>query len=192
MPTQNLATFAKLDIGDVVLTRSRPKNFWGKLAVRAIRLGAAIHDQPNIWNHVAIVHHIDDTGTLWGVEGRPGGVGWVDMRNWVNDGWVLSNADQPKTEDQRAQIAAASEALIGTAYDWSGIAIDAGRAVAGLWATLWPEKWHNYRAAPGHVVCSSLADWVYGKVGLGSPRADRACTPADWAQYILDRGWDKS
>lgn len=55
--------------GDVLVTRS------GGWQARLIRLGAALRDKPNLSSHVAVVHHTDVKGTLWVLEGRPGGAG---------------------------------------------------------------------------------------------------------------------
>lgn len=48
-------------------------------AADMIRLGAALTGKPNLDNHVAVMHHWDGE-VPWGLEGKPGGVGWVDLR----------------------------------------------------------------------------------------------------------------
>lgn len=172
-----------VDIGDIVCTRN-PKG-WPAFF---IRLGAALRDRPNTINHVIIVHHRDKAGTLWGIEGRPGGVGWVDMRRALKSPYTISNADQPKGPVQRSDIARFSEALLGTPYDWGGIVKDGMEAIHA--DALWRSKeWGD--TPPAHVVCSSFADWVYDRTGLPSPglRFDRSVTPGDWAQFIIERGW---
>jgi len=63
--------------GDLLLTRSKTGVFG-----RLIRVGAALRDEPNLINHVVIVDHQDRQGTWWGIEGRPGGVGWVDLQRY--------------------------------------------------------------------------------------------------------------
>lgn len=166
--------------GDVVCTRS-PKGWPAFL----IRLGAALRDRPNTVNHVIIAHHFDDAGTLWGVEGRPGGVGWVDMHGALAGPYTIDNRHQPKTDAQRAAVCAAAEGLLGTPYDWVGIAQDAMDAIGAQ--DLWAQKWNG--EVPAHVVCSSLADWAYEHVGLASPTPDRTCTPGDWAAFITTKGW---
>ena len=55
--------------GDVLAVRT------GGWTGRIIRFGAALRDQPNLDSHIAVIHHKDAQGTLWCVEGRPGGVG---------------------------------------------------------------------------------------------------------------------
>jgi hypothetical protein len=149
-------------------------------------LGAAVRDEPNVWNHVIVAHHVDEHGTFWGMEGRPGGVGPVDLTPWLRNPWTLTNAAQPKTVGQRNEIALAVAAADQRPYDWVGIAVDAGRAVAPLWKMR--DCWGP--GIPCHVVCSSLADWAYERVGLASPAADRFCTPADWAGFVETRGWE--
>lgn len=172
----------QVDVGDVVCTRN-PKGW----PARMIRLGAALMDKPNGVNHVIVVHHKDDAGVLWGVEGRPGGVGWVDMRKALRSPYTVTNAEQPKTDEQRIEIAHVAEGLLGTPYDWVGIVQDGMAAIGAprLWAATVKGE------VPAHIVCSSLADWVYDKVGLPSPGAkfDRNVSPADWARFITERGW---
>jgi hypothetical protein len=167
--------------GDVVCTKT-PKGWPAFL----IRLGAALRDRPNTVNHVIVVHHTDAAGTLWGIEARPGGVGWVDMRSALAAPYTVSNAAQLKTNDQRVAVCRAVEGMLGTPYDWQGIAFAAAQAVHAqlLWASLeWGSK------PPAHVVCSALADWAYEHVGLASPQPDRTCTPGDWAAWITERAW---
>ena len=71
------ATPPGLRPGDLLATRG---DGW---ASTMIRLGAAFRDHPNTINHIAIVHHTDDAGTLWCIEGRPGGVGWKDATAYL-------------------------------------------------------------------------------------------------------------
>ena len=167
--------------GDVLCTRN-PTG----LPALMIRLGAAFRDRPNLVNHVIVAHHVDAAGTFWGIEARPGGVGWVDLRRHLADPYTVANVDQPKTEAQRAAVCTTVEAMLGTPYDWEGIALDAANAVHAnlLWhSTRWGEQ------SPAHIVCSALADWVYGHVGLASPTPDRTCTPGDWLAFIIEQGW---
>jgi cell wall-associated NlpC family hydrolase len=169
--------------GDLLLTRD--SRWWARL----IRAGAGLRDQPDSWNHVIVASHTDEAGTFWGVEGRPGGVGWVDLAPWLVDRWTLTNADQPKTEAQRAQVVAVAQGMLGTPYDWAGIVQDAMIAVDA--PQLWRLRDFDGRT-PAHVVCSSLAAWTYNKAGLPRPPVPRArdVTPADWAAFILTRGWE--
>jgi hypothetical protein len=172
-------------VGDVVCTRE------GKWWISgAIRLGARLLGLPSFVNHVIIVHHWDSNSNKWiGVEGRPGGVGWVDLSERLRMPLTNANTEQPKTEDQRYLIAKAAESLISAPYDWSAIAEDA-RIAARLWlraAEEWPES-----AVPGQVVCSSFADWAYEKVGLSNPGGNamtRFTTPGHWDRFILGKEW---
>ncbi len=171
--------------GDVLVVRSAG-NWLDRLTARLIRLGAAIHDEVNLDNHVAIVHHVDAAGTLWVIEGRPGGVGWADAKQYLNP-YLQTNADQPKTTIQRDQICKLAVGLLGTPYDWSAIVADgmADIGATGLWKT--KDFGDN---PPGQVVCSSLASWVYHRVGLAEPSTvRRTVTPADWAEWCLRKGW---
>lgn len=168
--------------GDVVCTRN--KTGW---AARLIRLGAALRDQPNTVNHVVVVDHVDDAGRLWGIEGRPGGVGEVDMTAYAASPYSVSNSGQGKLEVERIAICEAVRGLLGRPYDWAGIALDAAEAVGAqnLWRS---REWGPQ--APAHVVCSALADWAYESVGLASPQPDRTCTPGDWLEFIIERRWN--
>lgn len=167
--------------GDVLAVRT------SGLAGAAIRLGAALRGAANLSNHIAVAHHTDTHGTLWVLEGRPGGVGWRDAGAYTASRWTLVNSAQPKTDAQRAAVCKVMEALVGTAYDWAGIAADAG---ADLHLdTAWLPSWHG--TVPAHVVCSSLAAYAYGKAGLPCPAGGRQVQPGDWDQFILTRAWLK-
>jgi hypothetical protein len=159
-----------------------------------IRLRAGLLDQPNLVNHVIIVHHQQKNGDWIGLEGKPGGVGWINLtqRRVLKSPYVLANNEQPKTEDQRFLIAKASEKLLGVQYDWVGIAQEAfawGPAVRIF--GFMNNKWGNRDNPPEHVFCSNYADWVYDSVGAWSPGAlfDRSITPNDWAKFIIEKGW---
>jgi hypothetical protein len=174
-----------LQPGDVVLTRSKGWAGW------IIRLGAALLDRPNVRNHVAVVHHEDASGTLWGIEGKPGGVGWVDMRAYMRDRVTLDNADQPKTLHQRALICEAVEAALERPYDWGAIAEAAAEALRldRLWRA---EEFSENGEVPAQVICSALADWAYERAGLANPGRHgrtRYTTPAEWDWFIQRRDW---
>ena len=171
-----------LNVGDVLCTRN--DKGW---PARLIRLGAALLDNVNTVNHVIVVHHRDDAGTWWGIEGRPGGVGYVDLHKALKGPFTLDNRQQPKTAAQRAEIAKVAEGLLGTPYDWAGIVQDGMRAIGAQ--HLWESRING--EVPAQLVCSSLADWVYDRVGLPSPggKFDRHVTPGDWARFILTRAW---
>jgi hypothetical protein len=174
-------TLPALAPGDVMVVRTG-----GGWAARLIRFSAALEDKPNLDNHVAVVHHTDAAGTPWAIEGRPGGVGWVDARRYDNP-YLLTNTGQPKTTEQRERVCALTVGLLGTPYDWSGIVADAMAAVGA--PLLWRTRAFG-SAPPAHVVCSSLAAWAYRQAGLAEPGvATRAVTPADWADFILGREW---
>lgn len=170
--------------GVVLVTRSkggvRSGGWW-------IRFSAAIQGKPNTSNHVAVVHHTDDKGTLWCLEGRPGGVGWKDARGYLADKWTLTNADQAISDDQGAEIAKLMEAMIGTKYDWQSIAGDA-LATFGWQLPGWDTKFKDGQVA-GQVVCSSAAVYAYAKAAAKHPEGGRGCTPADWAAWIMTKGW---
>jgi hypothetical protein len=173
--------------GDVVLTRSAGWVGW------VIRFGAALLDLPNVRNHVVVVHHVDDAGTLWGIEGRPGGVGWVDMSRVLRQPLSISNVEQPKTLRARALVCEAAEAALQRPYDWGAIGRAAAEAVRldFLWAA---DEFKDDGTVPGGVICSALADWAYEHAGLPSPgggQRTRYTTPADWDLFIQSRAWEE-
>jgi hypothetical protein len=181
-------TLATLNPGDVVAVDTG-----NAIADDLIRLGGLLDGEPSPANHVAIVHHVDKAGTLWGIEGRPGGVGYVDMAKYLHGPlakYANSNTALPRTAVQSTAICEAALSLLGTPYDWAGgIAADASAALRLGWIakaldTYW--GWHDGTSLrPAHVVCSSLAAWVYGHLGLPGPKIGNAelCTPADWWAY---------
>lgn len=172
-----------VDIGDVLVTREGPWWISG-----SIRFGARLRNRPAFCNHAIVVHHRDEAGTLWGIEGRPGGVGWRDLSGPLS--WSLTNANnhQPKTPDQRAKIAAIMVQMLGRPYDWKGIAEDTRQALHLAWGKSLALEWADGER-PGQVVCSSLADYAYEEVGLPNPgngKITRATTPGDWDQFMID------
>lgn len=179
--------------GDVLVVRITGRAWTTRVAGWAIRAGAWLTGQPTGWNHVIIAHHWAD-GVFYGVQGQPGVVGWVDMAPWLADGTVtIANDGQPKTDAQRKVVCDGAEALVGRAhYDWAAIGVDAVIAADVLRKVnpLWQMAGRWGKSMPGHVVCSSAADYLNELAGLDSPRPDRWCTPADWAEWIQDR-WGK-
>lgn len=169
--------------GDVLVVRTPDRRCWDRAASYLIRLGAALRDRPNLDNHVAVYHHTDAAGTPWGIEGRPGGVGWVDLRQYDNP-WLLTNAAQPKTDAQRHLVCQAAVGLLGVGYDWAAIGMDTADALGldHLWRVA--EDWGA--KPPGHVVCSSLAAWAYQHADLDRPPGRMmTTTPGDWSEFIL-------
>jgi hypothetical protein len=163
--------------GDVLSVRT------GGWMGTTIRLGAALAGKPNLDNHIVVAHHKDAKGVYWGVEGRPGGVGWADLSKYASSGFVVTNRLQVKTKDQRVQICAIVQQMLGTPYDWTEIAQD---ALTDLHLPdLFAEKWKG--GSPGHVVCSSLAAWAYGKVMLPRPMPNdpEHVQPGDWTNFDL-------
>lgn len=163
--------------GDVLLTRS--PGIWTRL----IRLGAALRDEPNLDSHVAIAHHVDASGTLWCLEGRPGGAGWRDASAYLASPWTVTNSAQAKSTQQRDAVCKTAEAMTGTQYAWSAIIEDAGLAF-GL-KDIWAKKADGQ--VPGHIVCSSLAAYAYDRAGLAAPEPSdfRHVTPGDWLSFVI-------
>lgn len=167
-------------IGDVLVTRSKSWPAW------FVRMAAALRDQPNTIDHVAVVHHRDDAGTWWAIEARPGGVGYANAKHYLDSPYTMNNAGQPKTDEQRLKIAEVIGGMLGTPYDWRGIVADGMIAINAR--ALWAEDW-NGEGPPAQVVCSSLAAWVYRSVGLEFPTFHpvRFTTPADWERLIIEQ-----
>lgn len=157
-------------------------------AAAVIRMGEEVSGKPNIDNHVVVVHHLDNNGVWWGVEGRPGGVGWADLRKYLGHPQTVANVGQ-HLGIAGPQIATQAALMLGTAYDWQGIAADAlnDLHINDLFAQNWQGQ-----GAPGHVVCSSFAAWLYEHFGLAHPSLgrERFCQPSDWTKFIEDKGWD--
>jgi hypothetical protein len=169
--------------GDV-LTVWDPRN---PLPAWAIRAGGWLRGRRARADHVVMFHHADAAGTAWGIEGRPGGVGWVDLATYPHI--TSSNAAQPKTDAQRAQLREAAVGMLDVGYDWAAVVSDARQALH--LDHLWRSKDFG-DDAPAHVVCSSAWDWVYEHLGLASPGGTvgtRWTTPADWERFNLAAGW---
>ncbi len=175
------------------MTDPQPGDVWtvwdprSPLPAWAIRVGGWLRGRRARADHVVMAHHVDAAGTWWGIEGRPGGVGWVDLATYPHV--TSSNIGQPKTAEQRAGLCAAGVALLDVAYDWGAIVSDARQALH--LDHLWRSKDFG-DDVPAHVVCSSAWDWVYEHFGLPSPGGvdgTRWTTPADWEAFNLRGGW---
>lgn len=171
-----------LGVGDVLAVKTSTG-----ITEKLIDIGAVLRGEPTYANHVAVMHHYTD-GVPWGLEGRPGGVGWVDLRRYIVDPHTVMNFHQPKTKDQRDEIGQLAPKMLGTKYDWEAIADEA--LLAFHLPSLFTRDWKG-QGVPGHVICSSFAAWLYTHVGLPCPTADPTylVTPADWVEFILSNGW---
>lgn len=158
-------------------------------AAEWIRFGASLIHENDIINHVSCLHHQDETGRWWAVEGRPGGVGWADATPYIESQYTISNEREVISSDVRLKIANTVEGLLGTPYDWRAIGEDAVRDLH--LPDLWAEKWQGL-VAPGHVVCSSTLAWVYKSCGLPYPtNIDLAhVQPADWADFLVQNHYN--
>lgn len=172
--------------GDVIAVRT------GGRAAGIIRFGERLRGIPDRTNHIVVVDSRDANDVLVGIEGRPGGVGRVDVAQYFEGGYghyAVSNRTQPKSELQRSDVVAVVRNMLKVGYDWDAIAEDALNDLHI--PELWLEKWHG--TSPAHVVCSSLASWAYHKSGLAAPKQEdmRHIQPGDWAQFMLLHGWDQ-
>jgi hypothetical protein len=172
---------AILKPGDVLAVRG------DGLAAELIRVGEELTGKPGLDNHIAIFHHWQGD-VPWGLEGKPGGVGWQDLRSYIASPYTLDNCAQPgRTDAVRAQVAAEAQHMLGTAYDWEAITDDTLRAFR--MGDLFSSTVNG--TVPGHVVCSSFAAFLYKLYGWACPQVpDRDCEPADWCALIMERGWN--
>lgn len=173
-------TIQELKPGDVLAVRT--PGIPGEL----IRIGEEMSGKPGLESHIAMMHHWLD-GVPWGLEGRPGGVGWADLRGYLASPFTVSNAGQPGRDDAgRSAVASEALHLIGSAYDWAAVADDTLRAF-GM-ADLFGRTLDG--TVPGHLVCSSYAAFLYGRAGWDHPAVpDRDCEPADWLDFIMEHGY---
>ena len=174
----------ELGIGDVLCTRG------GGWVSKVIRIGAVLQNRGADVGHVAVYVGEGSDGRPRVIEGRPGGVGYRDAKSYLKDHWTIDNRAQPKTEEQRALVLDGAVAMLGTPYDWVGIGQDAMLAIDA--PHIYDKAVKDGAPSPDHVVCSSLADWLYHKAMLASPGPkhwDRHTTPGDWAEFIIAKAW---
>lgn len=152
-----------------------------------IRLGEEIHGEAGLENHIAVMHHTDSAGVPWCIEGRPGGVGWRDARDYLVNAYTLTNRNQAnRGKNGRQEICEVLEQMLEVGYDWPAIFEDAitDLHLPDLWAS---KSWGS--TPPGHVVCSSLAAWAYHDVGWAHPIPMNhdlgQVQPSDWVNFIL-------
>lgn len=180
-----MSRLINLRAGDVCAVRGPQK--WYSLL---IRLGAWLRGQPSTVSHVVVITAartlIDGTLVVTGMEARPSKVGPVDMRMYDNQ-WLLHNASQPKTDQQRIAIVNAAHAAAGTRYDWWAIGADALACLGVDQPSIrnWGQK------PPSRLVCSAFASWCYAVAGVAEPSGeDRWCTPGDWAAWCQGKQWE--
>lgn len=171
-------------VGDVIAVAGPGIGAW------FIRLGAFLRHEPSQINHVAIVHHLQGD-TPWVVEAQADGVVMRDGSCYFDSPYaryMVANVGQPKTSDQRQQVADVAESMLKTPYDWGAISAD----VLNVFDLddPWVKPWADH-TKPASVVCSSLAAYVYSKVGLDAPNEGRTTTPADWVAWIRQHGWER-
>lgn len=155
-----------------------------------IRLGSVLIDETAAQNHILGLSHQDErTMRWWGIEGRPGGVGWVDATPYLASPLTISNQHQTLDTGQQANIVLALKLALGTPYDWAAIKDEAERDLhlSGLWADT--DNWGP--AVPAHVICSSLLAWGYKRVDAAYPQQvdERHVQPADWVSFIEENNY---
>ena len=187
-PNPPITVITGVQPGDVLAVRS--PGLPGKL----IRFGSALLDEPNVENHIAVLHHQDAKGTWWALEGRPGGVGWRDATDYLSSPYTITNRNQPKTQNQRGILGVTGwmERLINAQYDWDAIV---GDGLRDLHLPPIPDPWAEKTAdgvVAGHVVCSSAAAFAYIKAGLPCPTQTDAAhiEPSDWVDFIITNHYE--
>lgn len=155
--------------------------------IQAIMTGKAKYRQDG---HVIVVTHRDTEGRLWGIEGRPGGIGWALMDKLAGH-YGLSNAEQPKDAAQRSKIVETMKTLLGTKYDYDAY-LQIALQTIGINTT-----WTDFRGndVPAHFICSAVADYVYEDLELPNPggyKVTRLTTPAEWGEFIDKKQWENA
>jgi hypothetical protein len=171
--------------GDVVVTEMGIWIVRVLIWIQAVLTGKAKYAKGG---HVIVVTHRDEQGRLWGIEGRPGGIGWAELDK-RNGQWGLANAEQPKDAAQRSKIVETMKTLLGTKYDYDAY-LQIALSTVGI-----NTDWTDFRGedVPVHFICSAVADYVYEDVGLANPggmKVTRLTTPALWAQFIEEKEWE--
>lgn len=183
----NLDT-SKLQPGDVVIVEMGIWIVRVMIWVQALFTGKAKYSKAG---HIIVVSHVDSDGRLWGIEGRPGGIGWADLSK-RNGKWGVSNVDQPKTAEMRVRLVDSMTALLGSKYDYPAylkLAMDMV-GITPRWTVEYTEE-----DVPVSYICSAVADQIYEANGLPNPGGNnntRFTTPADWAQFVDTKGWIES
>lgn len=177
--TDRRVTIDDLKPGDILVVADKK---WPSFF---IKLGALLKGDSALHNHVAVISHRDDAGTLWAVEGRPSGTGWVDASIYLKAPFTKTNAglDRNRTDAERAQVVAIVQGMVGTKYDWSAI-VELGMDAIGA-GELWRAKEYGDAEVPAHTICSALAAWAYKRVGWKRPdEKARFTTPGEWYDFI--------
>jgi hypothetical protein len=167
------------------------------LLSKGIRFFEWLGGKPDLVDHVVVVTHQDSHGRWIGVAGKPGGVSLCQIDPYLAERRTRSNHAQqrPNDEGQLKMFLASCAKSLGVAYDWVGMVADAAEDLRlhdlsndldDIWS--WPASGQ----LPGHVVCSSLAAWLYEAVGWAHPDmgAERLCEPGDWWAWNNTQGWE--
>lgn len=162
----------------------------GGMFADGIRLGSVLLDETAAQNHILGLSHQDPkTQRWWGIEGRPGGVGWVDATPYLLSPLTVSNQRQPLDTGQQAGIVEALKLALGTPYDWEAIRDEAERDLHLI--SLWADTDNWGPAVPAHIICSSLLAWGYKRNSADYPRQVdvRHTQPADWVSFITENNY---
>lgn len=183
---------AKLDItklkpGDVVVVKM---GGWFLRALIWVQAFITMRSLKYVnYGHVIVVDHLDAEGRLWGIEARPGGIGWSDLDKRSGQ-YGISNSDQPKTDLVRAKLTQVMQQLLGTRYDYTAY-LEIALQTLGI-----TPQWTDFQGndVPVQFICSAVADYVYEEENLPNPggfEITRFTTPAQWASFIDKRQWEQ-
>lgn len=200
---------AQIGPGDIIVTLEGKAPF-----SHLIRFGAWLRRQSPKVDHVIGVHHYgppagqpDGRPRWWGIEGRPGGVGWRDLtkvlarkNSWSNAGQIAAESHRwqpsgwiPATEQEtRFLLATYFERLLKIPYDWEAIGAHARVALRAHHI----RKLREWREGefPAEVVCSSGMDAAMEEVHLTNPGGNavtRLTSPAQFLTFFLDAPWTR-
>lgn len=182
---------SKLDVttlkpGDVVIVEMGVPFVRWLVWLQAILTGRAKYRKNG---HVIVVSHRDEEGRLWGIEAQAKGIGWtlMDKRHGK---YGISNAEQPKSDEDRHVIVETMKNLLGTSYDYLAY-VDIALQTLGI-----TRQWTDFQGndVPVHFICSAVADYDYEERGLPNPggfKVTRYTTPAEWAEFIDKKQWEQ-
>lgn len=177
--------------GDVLCIADNTKAGWFvRFRDKLPWMRSGVELSPGTFSHVAMVTHIDMQGVLWGLEGKPSRVEFVNLAKYLAMGTTISNRKQPKTDEQRRAVVKCMLELYAVKYDWAAI-VSLGAATFGHPLMWMAQEWDELKP-PKSVVCSSSLDAAYERSGLANPGGGvntRLTTPDHWGDFILRNGW---
>ena len=158
--------------GDIGLVRIPGYMGW------LIAFGQLLMGDASKYTHAFVV--IDEKHSI---SASPGGAGWDNLETYMSHGSAFG-WNIPLTPDQRAQIVAAAESLIGTPYsflDYLALALHRFK--------IRPKFIEKRVTDSGHMICSQLVDQCYLRAGIHlfeDGRLSQDVTPGDLANVLIE------